>query len=127
MNACLISATVGVAVCSSNSVALIIIPFWQKPHNGTCSSIQACCTGCSVFSAVAEGRPFCAAHRGARPSSVVTSLPVTLLTGNIQERTSLPSTKTEQDPHCARPQPNCGPLSPRSLRNTYNNGVSPGD
>ena len=29
-------------VLSSSSVALIIMPFWQKPHSGVCSSIQAC-------------------------------------------------------------------------------------
>ena len=34
------------------------VPFWQKPHAGTCSSIRACCTGWSWPSF-------------ARPSSVV--------------------------------------------------------
>ena len=42
MNASLISATVGWRRVSSSSVALIIMPFWQKPHKGVCSSIQAC-------------------------------------------------------------------------------------
>ena len=50
----------------------MIWPFWQKPHCGTCSSIQACCTGCSV--------PFLA-----RPSSVVISL-FTLEHGVTHER-----------------------------------------
>src|SRR6187200_2087674 len=75
--AVLICSTDGDGVCSSSATAVIIMPFWQKPHIGTCSSIQACCTGCKVFSASAEDRPFCAAHLEASPSKVVTSLPVT--------------------------------------------------
>src|SRR5215468_4983442 len=58
------------------------------------------------------------------PSIVVISLVVTALTGVTQERTALPSTSTVQAPHCASPQPNFAPLSSRSLRSTYSNGVS---
>ncbi len=38
------------------------MPFWQNPHCGVCSSIQACCTGWSVFFASSAERPFCLAH-----------------------------------------------------------------
>src|SRR3989475_12602623 len=41
-----------------------------------------------------------------------------------QERTDLPSISPVQAPHCARPQPNFGPFSSRSLRRTYTSGVS---
>src|SRR4029079_9602180 len=46
MKASVICSTLGDELVSSSSVALIIMPFWQNPHIGTCSSIQACCTGC---------------------------------------------------------------------------------
>ena len=42
-----ICASVGFGVLSSSALAVRIWPFWQKPHAGTCSSIQACWTGCS--------------------------------------------------------------------------------
>src|SRR5256885_8105079 len=54
-------------VCSSDLLAFMICPFWQKPHCGTCSSIQACCRGCSLPSF-------------AKPSSVVIS-PLTVEVG----------------------------------------------
>src|SRR5215510_9091387 len=126
MYAVLICSTDGDGVCSSSAVAVIIMPFWQKPHMGTCSSIQACCTGCKVWLDADPDRPFCFAHRSGRPSRVVICLPATVLSGSTHERASLPSTSTEQAPHCDRPQPNCGPLNSRSLRRTYNSGVSPG-
>ena len=45
----------------------MIWPFWQKPHCGTCSSIQACCTGWSVpFLRQPFERGDLALHRGAR-------------------------------------------------------------
>ena len=31
------------------------MPFWQNPHIGTCSSIQACCTGCRGLPRVLGG------------------------------------------------------------------------
>src|SRR5260370_25020789 len=46
-----------------------------------------------------------------------------LLTAMLHDRTALPSTITVQQPHCERPQPNFGPFSPSSPRNTYNSGV----
>ena len=43
-----ICASVGFGFWSSSALAVMIWPFWQKPHCGTCSSIQACCSGCSL-------------------------------------------------------------------------------
>ena len=43
-----ICASVGCGFLSSIALAVMICPFWQKPHCGTCSSIQACCSGCSL-------------------------------------------------------------------------------
>src|SRR5437762_9536012 len=79
------------------------IPFWQYPHCGTCTSIHACCNGCSAGLAAAVPRSF--AQRAGRPSSVVIALPLTAATGVTQLLISLPSSSTEQAPHCARPQP----------------------
>src|ERR1700754_385081 len=58
------------------------------------------------------------------PSSVVIALPLTASTGVTHERISLPSSSTEQAPHCARPQPNRGPCRRSSLCRTYRRGVS---
>src|SRR5438034_8671853 len=75
--------------------------------------------------ACSRERPFSFAQRAGNPSSVVIScFAVNVEIGVTQERTSLPSMRTEQAPHCASPQPNCGPLSCRSLRKTYSKGVS---
>ena len=107
MKASLISLTEGFGLLSSNSVALIIMPLWQKPQSGTCSSIHACCTGWSMSLACASDRCFCLAHRAGNPSRVVISLPIAVEAGVTQERISFPSSSTEHAPHCARPQPNC--------------------
>ncbi len=64
------------------------------------------------------------AHRAGMPSSVVIALPLTAATGVTHERISLPSSNTEQAPHCARPQPKRGPCRWSSLCRTYSNGVS---
>ena len=53
-----------------------------------------------------------------------TDLPATRATGVTHDRVSTLSTSTEQDPHCARPQPNRGPCRCSSFESTYNNGVS---
>src|SRR5712691_10376932 len=58
------------------------------------------------------------------PSIVVTWPLAVADTGVTHERTGLPSTSTVQVPHWARPQPNLGPFSSRSLRRTYRSGVS---
>src|SRR6476620_1162717 len=58
------------------------------------------------------------------PASVVIALPLTAATGVTQERISLPSSSTEQAPHCARPQPKRGPCRCSSLCRTYSRGVS---
>src|SRR6266852_3912678 len=55
---------------------------------------------------------------GRPQASSVTILPLIWATGATQERTGRPSTRTVQDPHCARPQPNFGPWSPRLSRRT---------
>src|SRR3954454_4522498 len=58
------------------------------------------------------------------PSSVVIALPLTAATGVTHERISLPSSNTEQAPHCAKPQPKRGPCRWSSLCRTYRSGVS---
>src|SRR3954452_12328447 len=104
------------------------MPFWQYPHCGTCVSIHACCSGCSagtvapVVEADVVPRDF--AHAAGSPSSVVIALPLTAATGVTHERISLPSSSTEQAPHCARPQPKRGPCRWSSLCKTYSSGVS---
>src|SRR6516162_4269662 len=92
-------ASVGFGILSSIAFAVIICPFWQKPHCGTCSSIQACCSGCNLpcFES---------------PSRVVISL-FTDDTGVTHERTAEPLIITEQAPHCPSPHPNRGPCRPR--------------
>src|SRR4029450_7152664 len=105
-----ICASVGDGFLSSRALAVMICPFWQKPHCGTCSSIQACCSGCST--------PFCE-----RPSSVVISAPCTDDTGRMHERTASPLIRTVQAPHWPNPQPNRGPCRSRSLQRAYTSGV----
>ena len=61
---------------------------------------------------------FFSAQRVGRPSTVVTGLPSTAATGVTQARTSSSPSRTEQAPHCARPQPNLTPITPSSLRST---------
>src|SRR4029079_8106394 len=48
-----ICASVGRLVVARRSAAWIIIPFWQYPQCGTCTSIHACCSGCSEAGAEA--------------------------------------------------------------------------
>ena len=98
-------ASVGFGVVSSNTLAVSICPFWQKPHAGTCSSSHACWMGCSTPSFE-------------RPSSVVISTFAACDTGLTHERTASPPMSTVQAPHWPRPHPNFGPSSPRSLRST---------
>src|SRR5579862_1579026 len=104
-----ICASLGLGFLSSRALAVMIWPFWQKPHCGTCSSIQACWMGCSLPSR-------------ASPSSVVISL-FTAEAGVMQDRTAAPLTITVQAPHCPSPHPNRGPCKPRSLRRIYSSGV----
>src|ERR1700730_18771083 len=82
---------------------------------------MACCTGCSAGACASF---FCAAYQAGRPSSVVTDFPWTAETGVTHERVSTPFTSTEQEPHCARPQPKRGPCKSSSFARTYNRGVS---
>ena len=71
-----ICSSVGCGFLSSIALAVMIWPFWQKPHCGTCSSIQACCSGWSLpfwaepfergdLALDAGGRRDARAHRGA--------------------------------------------------------------
>src|SRR6267143_2849166 len=83
--------------------------------------MNACCTG---WSAGGFRSPFCFAYHAGRPSSVVIDLPARDPTGVTHERVSTPSTRTEQEPHCARPQPNRGPCKSNSFERTYSRGVS---
>src|SRR5215471_10279855 len=114
--------SVGFLVVLSRSAAWIIIPFWQYPQCGTCTSIHACCNGCSAGDAADV--PRCCAYSAGNPSSVVIALPLTAATGVTQLLISLPSRSTEHAPHCASPQPNRGPCKCSSLCSTYSNGVS---
>src|SRR6185503_998356 len=100
----------------------MIIPFWQYPHCGTCFSTHDACSGCSAGTEAVVPRLF--AQAAGSPSSVVIALPDTAATGVTQLRISLPSSSTEQAPHCARPQPNRGPCRCSSLCRTYSSGVS---
>src|SRR5665213_791630 len=104
-----ICASDGFGFLSSSALAVIICPFWQKPHCGTCSSIHVCCSGCSLPSF-------------AMPSSVVTSL-LTAERGMTQDRIAAPLMITVQAPHCPSPQPNRGPVKPISFRRIYRSGV----
>ena len=58
------------------------------------------------------------------PSRVVTWSFPTSRSAIEHVLTSLPPTMAAHAPHCPRPQPNFGPLKPRSFRSTYNSGVS---
>src|SRR6266850_3452946 len=82
---------------------------------------MACCTGCSAGTCASF---FCAAYHAGNPSSVVTDLPSTAETLVWHDRISTPFTRTEQEPHCPRPQPKRGPCRFSSLERTYNKGVS---
>src|ERR1700680_3919632 len=104
-----ICASVGFGCLSSSTLAVMICPFWQKPHCGTCSSIHACCSGCSLPSL-------------ATPSSVVIS-PLPGVVGVMRERVAAPFMITVHAPHWPSPQPNRGPCKPRSLRRIYSSGV----
>src|SRR5215813_445527 len=90
-----ICVSVGLGFLSRSALAVMIWPFWQKPHCGTCSSIHACCTGCSF--------PFFAI-----PSRVVISL-LTLDTCVMHDRVATPLMMTVHAPHCPSPHPNLGP------------------
>src|SRR3954454_11289715 len=83
--------------------------------------MNACCSGCSAGDSAS---PFCCAYNAGNPSSVVTALFTTFATGGTQERISTPSASTEQEPHCAKPQPKRGPRNSNSLVSTYSKGVS---
>src|ERR1700730_16414453 len=68
--------------------------------------------------------PFCFAYQAGSPSSVVMDFPSRDPTGVTHDRISTPSTRTEQEPHCASPQPNRGPCNSNSFDRTYSRGVS---
>ena len=104
------STSVGAGFLSRRTLAVMIIPFMQKPHWAACSSMKAFW---SLW-----GRATLP-----NPSKVVIFRLPTALTGKPQDRTDLSSMMTVHAPHCDRPQPNLGPFSSRSSRKTYSNGV----
>src|SRR4029453_17636218 len=83
--------------------------------------MKACCSGCSAGACASLLR---SAYQAARPSRVVSDLSATAATGVTQERISTPSASTEQEPHCASPQPKRGPCRRSSLVRTERGGVS---
>jgi hypothetical protein len=83
--------------------------------------MNACCTG---WSAGVFCNPFFFAYQAGRPSSVMIALPSRDPTCVTHERVSTPSMRTEQEPHCAKPQPNRGPWRSNSFERTYSRGVS---
>src|SRR6266571_3050550 len=83
--------------------------------------MNACCIG---WSTGGFWSPFCLAYQAGSPSSVVIDLPSRDPSDVTHERVSTPSTRTEQEPHCASPQPNRGPCRSNSFERTYSRGVS---
>src|SRR5258705_407170 len=75
--------------------------------------MKACCSGCSAGVCAS---PFCSAYHEASPSNVVSDLLATAPTGVTHERISTPSASTEQEPHCASPQPKRGPHRGQVMR-----------
>src|SRR5438270_8307909 len=74
------SAAVGFGFLRRSATAVMIWPDWQYPHCGTCSAIQACCTG---WLRSAES-----------PSIVVIFLLAVAEMGKLQERCGSPFTCT---------------------------------
>src|SRR6266511_2329094 len=62
--------------------------------------------------------------RWASPSMVSTLWPAAAETGTEQERTGSPFRCTVQAPHWAMPQPNLGPFTSSTSRNTQSKGIS---
>jgi hypothetical protein len=104
------SPSVGAGFLSRRTLAVMIIPFMQKPHWAACSSMKAFWSLCGWATLP-------------NPSRVVIFRFLTALTGKPQERTDLSSRITVHAPHWDRPQPNLGPFSSRSSRKTYSSGV----
>src|SRR4029077_671687 len=108
--ACVIWSSEGCGVLASKAAAVMICPVWQYPHCGTCSAIQACCSGCSPLED--------------KPSIVVMFFATACETGVEQERTGAPSTCTVHAPQRPAPQPNFVPVNCKVSRNTQSSGVS---
>jgi hypothetical protein len=104
-----IISLVGGALPPSNWVAHRICPGWQKPHCGTCSSIQASCSGC--------------VPSGESPSMVVTTAPSTSAAISWQLSPSLPFTRTVQAPQAPIPQPYFVPRRPMISLISHSSGV----
>src|SRR5260370_41251558 len=85
--------------------------------------MNACCTGVSAGTC---GNLCWGAYHAGNPSSVVTDLFPMAERGVTHDRVSTPSTNTEHDPHCAKPQPKRGPFNNNSFESTYRSGVSGG-
>ena len=76
----------GAGLRSSRSTVATIRPGVQKPHWTAPASTNASCTGCS--------RPF-----SAKPSTVTTSWPSAWAASTRHAQTSVPSRRTEHEPH----------------------------
>src|SRR3984893_7579234 len=107
------SESSGFGVAASRAAADMIWPDWQYPHWITSRSSQAFWT-------------FAPTGVAPTPSMVVTARSRTAPTGNMQERTGLPSICTVQAPHWAMPQPNFVPVMPSTSRRTQSSGMSAG-
>src|ERR1700721_4417053 len=100
---------VGSEFLASSEAACMIWPDWQYPHCGTCSAIQAFCSGWSPLAL--------------SPSMVVIFLPTASLSKVWQDLTASPLTWTVQAPHRPAPQPNLVPVICNCSRITQSSGV----
>ncbi len=98
---------VGCGYFSRRATAAIICPDMHQPHCGTCSSMNASWTGCSL--------PFVA-----RLSTVrIVFPPISGSIGVMQLRVGCPSISTVQAPQIPAPQPKRVPTSPSSSRRNH--------
>src|SRR5262249_12090894 len=104
-SAAAISARLGAGLRSSSALAQTRIPLRQKPHWPACSARNACCRRAKV-------------PDWAKPSTVVTCLPVSVETRRVHAKTGSPAASTMQAPHYPSPQPKRVARTPSSLRST---------
>ena len=81
-----ISSSLGLGTRASRSAVATTRPGVQKPHCTAPASTNAACTGCSSSSS-------------ARPSTVTTAWPSACAASTRQAQTSVPSSRTEHEPH----------------------------
>src|SRR5260370_42281965 len=102
------SASAGSGLFPSRCTAARIIPGVQMPHCAPPHSRNASCNG--FIKTCAD-----------IPSMVTMFAPLACATGTRQLFTSMPSNKTEHEPHSPSPHPSFVPVNPRSFRSTSNN------